>query len=157
MAGRCRRSPVLILLAAAFVGGCGPREEQSATRATRPGPAAIRASPSSLDPCAERLHELAGPLLLLWARDGRLPAGPARLAAMAPEVPLVCPVSGQPYRYDPHGPWLPGQAGRLVLYDSTPAHQGHRWGLILIPAEGRQPPATAVILLAEGTTPPSLQ
>lgn len=157
MAVRYHRPRVLILLAAALVAGCGPREEQPAPQAARPAPAVTGASPGSLDPCAERLHELAGPLLLLWARDGRLPNSSARLAAMAPEVPLVCPVSGQPYRYDPHGPWLPGQAGRLVLYDSTPAHQGHRWGLILIPAEGRQPPATAVILLAEGTTPPSPQ
>ena len=85
------------------------------------------------DPCAERLHDLCGQVLLYLAGHRTLPPTMNDLAASQslPLPPLVCPMSGKAYVYDPKGRALRGRTGRLVLYDPEPSHQGFRWGILV--------------------------
>jgi hypothetical protein len=131
-------------------------------------PAGRRAG-ADFDPCAERLHDTCGRLLLFFSINGRLPDTLDELARVDSQTPpppgtgaqdgraywpgrtgpLVCPVSGKPYVYSKDGPRVPGRAGRLVLYDAEPVHSGMRWGVLAdVAAEGR-PPTLRVILVPE--------
>jgi len=124
---RSTLAPLLALLGwVALVAGCGA----PAPHVSRPG--------AARDACADRLHDVSGQLLLCYAATGRLPPSledlrTARGTAQNP--PLVCPVSGKPYLYRPEGLLLPGQPGRLVLYDAAGAHAGMRWGIVIAAGE----------------------
>ncbi len=104
-----------------------------------------------LDPCAERLHDIAGTLLLYCAATGDLPPDTAAIKHTGGEAcpPLECPISKEPYVYNPAGLTIPGQPGLLVLYDATPSHNGKRWGLIVGQAVRNKPLEVRVILLPE--------
>lgn len=103
------------------------------------------------DPCAANLQDLGDALLLFYSSRQQLPDNlPAlgRYATPGTSLNLSCPVSQQPYVYDPNGPalsnsvWLTNAAGKsvnisrevrlgqIVIYDATPAHHGERWVLI---------------------------
>ena len=130
--------PAMLVAAALALGAC--------TTLTREPP---RSRPS-IDPCADRLHDLAGHLLLYYSAHGRLPPTLDDLPAAAdPGRPLspVCPASGEPYVYRPDGLEVEGQPGRLVLYDAVPAHSGMGWAVALIEPTGDGPLDTRVILL----------
>ena len=116
--------------------------------ATKPAPSRPKAADEiAHDPCAERLHDLSGRLLLYYAAKRRLPK---RLADLpAPHGPVVCPVSGNRYIYDPEGVVLPERPGRLVLYDPAPSHLGGRWGISLIKSAPGAPLTTRVIWVKE--------
>ena len=135
--------PVCWLALAALAGGCqGP--VVPAPQVDRPG---VRTSP-----CADRLHDICGELLLYYAAHGALPPTLDELCpAAGPEAASrVCPASGKPYVYDPAGLTAPGRAGRLVLYDPDPSHAGMRWGAFLDAGGPAKTPAMRVILLSEG-------
>ena len=116
---------------------------------------------ADIDPCAERLHDACGRLLLYFSINGSLPDTLDELARAESQTPpppgtggrtgpLVCPISGKPYVYSKDGPRVPGRAGRLVLYDAEPVHSGMRWGILAdVAAEGR-PPTLRVILVPVG-------
>jgi len=106
---------------------------------------------SGVDPCAERLHDISGHLLIYYSANRRLPASLDELRALVgPDgPPLVCPLSGLPYTYDPSGPEVPGQPGRLLLYDSEPTHAGARWGIVMAEPAGAAPLTSRVVLLPE--------
>ena len=137
-----RRAAGLLLaaLAAGVLAAC----TSSGVRTAEPLPA--------VDACDERLHVICGLLLRSYAENKRLPAALDELSAVAgPDEapPLVCPVSQEPYAYDPAGLEVPGLPGRLVLYDSRPVHNGQRWGaFMLAPAPGR-PVVFQVLPLSE--------
>lgn len=121
---------------------------------TEPGRA--RRHPA-LDPCAERLHDLSGKLLMHHAAHGEMPASLADLDSpgkVAARELRTCPVTHTEYRYDPTGRELPGHPGRLIVYDATPAHDSGRWAVLLI--RGRAPLTTRVVWLPEDafTGPP---
>lgn len=140
MRGKGSRSALLALVSAVWLAsGCV---------ATKPSAGRPKAADDiALDPCAARLHDLSGRLLLYYAANRRLPK---RLAALpAPHSPLVCPVSGKPYIYDPEGLVLPERPGRLVLYDPAPSHLGGRWGITLIKSAPGAPLTTRVIWVKE--------
>ena len=104
------------------------------------------------DPCASRLHDICGHLLLYYAVNKRLPQDLDGLRAgigSADVPPLTCPVSGRDYLYHTAGLRVPGRSGRLVLYDASPAHSGMRWGIVIVGAGGAGPLSTRVILLPE--------
>jgi len=111
----------------------------------------VRRPSVKIDPCAERLHDVCGQLLLYHGIYKRLPQSLDGLKAMnvGPMPPLVCPVSGKPYIYNPSGLRIPGRPGLLVLYDAEACHSGMRWGILVEdPADGK--PLTArVVLLPE--------
>ncbi|MBE3068770.1 MAG: hypothetical protein IMZ66_00895, partial [Planctomycetes bacterium] len=114
---------VCVVALAALAAGC---------RTAAPSPVVRRPSVEQ-DLCAERLHDLSGAILFYYATHHRLPESPAALASLGPEdpVPLVCPVSDQPYLYQPNGLRVQGQHGRMVLYDAAACHAGMRWGVFV--------------------------
>ena len=73
------------------------------------------------------------------------------LAAQAQEdqLPLVCPTTGQPYIYRPDGVRIEGQPGRMVLFDSGPAHGGKRWALMVVPQRNAPTITCGPVLLSE--------
>jgi len=93
---------------------------------------AARKTGVETDPCADRLHEISGALLLYCSIRGKLPDKLADLkgADIAPLPPLVCPLSGTPYVYNREGLQVQGRPGRLVVYDAAPSHDGKRWGIL---------------------------
>lgn len=103
------------------------------------------------DPCATRLHELSGQLLMFYAVNKRLPDSVEELTPFTGTAFAAdCPTSDQPYVYAPGGLRSSSSGDRrLILYDATPAHRGLRWGVFIAPPQGMQPPATWVILMSE--------
>ena len=159
-----RRVTVAVLAAMLLAtGGCAaakkttPAPGKSST--TRPATAkADAAAPFTgdvtiTDPCANRLHDLAGSLLLYYAVHRRLPEQIAELDQIAgPAAPgaLVCPVSGQPYIYNPRGLLSPDTKSQIVLYDPAPSHAGRRWAISIVePAGDSDALVTKVVLLPD--------
>ena len=134
----------LAMAVALAAGGCG--------RATNAEPEVRRPSLQE-DPCARRLHDLSGRLLLYYAQHGRLPASLDALPPLdaANPTPAVCPASGRPYVYEPAGVRVPDQPGRLVLYDAQPSHAGMRWGVFVDEAPGGRRLTARVLLVPEET------
>jgi len=126
-----------LLLAA----GCGPTgaSGRAASHRAPANQAGGGAKITNTDPCANRLHDLCGPLLLYFNAQRRLPE---RLEELG-QVPgfenirdFTCPVSGKPYVYNPQG--IPGlePGSRVVIYDPLPSHSGMRWGVaVKIPGD----------------------
>jgi hypothetical protein len=150
-----RVATAVVALAFAPLGGCGSTTDtatssspgSTASRAPRsnvpdpapdaPGRRTAPAAPAT-DACADRLHALCGPLLFYYAVHRRMPPDLAALRTMpdAPgaDVDFTCPVSGQPYVYNPAGlPRAPGKPGSLVLYDAAPTHSARRWAVAVAP------------------------
>lgn len=143
--GRRANLTACLLLLAAPLAGCKFQRVQPEPKSTALIP--------MLDPCAERLHDIAGTLLLCCAATGDLPPDTAAIKRTGGEAcpPLECPISKEPYVYNPAGLTIPGQAGLLVLYDAKPSHNGKRWGLIVGQADRNKPLEVRVILLPEKT------
>lgn len=109
-------------------------------------PAAARPSVKPDDPCAERLHDICGQLLLYHSIHKRLPNNLAELQTLNSATPsLVCPTSGEFYIYNPKGLQIPGQLGCLVLYDAIASHSGMRWGILVGDADSGKPLQARVI------------
>jgi hypothetical protein len=87
----------------------------------------------ALDPCASRLHDIAGTLLFYYAAHESLPPDLSGVKQAGGEAcpPLQCPVSGKPYLYSPMGLEIPGLPGLVVLYDAAACHEGNKWGLVV--------------------------
>jgi len=139
------------LLACVIAVGCAS-SKPSANGAGAASPATAKADDipinnEALDPCADRLHELTGMLLLYYGAHGKLPAkleDAAILSAHGTEL-LNCPVTHLPYVYDPKGPIVTaGGKARLVVYDATPAHHGMRYGIVIV-----EPTSAATHISAE--------
>jgi hypothetical protein len=112
-----------------------------------------RQNPVETEACAQRLHAIAGAMLLHYAIYRRLPDsldGLRGLADVDQELNFTCPVSGQPYAYNPAGLEYQGREERLIVYDALPAHGGTRWGILASPPHGTRPAATWAVQLPEG-------
>ena len=95
-----------------------------------------------LAPCADRLHDLCGQLLLYYSAHKALPQKLADLGGAGSAPPLVCPVSGKPYLYNRDGleaKGTPGRLGRLIVYDPEPCHSGTGWGIAVEPPQPGKP------------------
>lgn len=129
-------------LALSLLAGCG-RNSGGAPEVRRPS--------LQDDPCAQRLHDLSGQLLLYHSLHGHLPESLDALPPLDPEhpTPPICPASNRPYVYAPAGVRVPDYPGRLVLYDAQPIHAGMRWGVFVDapPAGGHL--TARVLLVAE--------
>jgi len=101
-----------------------------------------------VDPCAERLHDLAGRLLMYRFAEGHLPASLADLPKSGAEE-LVCPVSGKGYVYRRNGPAAPGGEGQMVVWDATACHNGGRW-LVTLAQPGGEAVTAKVVWAPEG-------
>ena len=124
----------------AFAAGC-QMEENSIPPVQRPS---VR-----MDPCAERLHDICGHLLLYHSVHNELPPTLEQLRSTS-DVPLpslVCPASGKAYTYNPGGLASPDRKGRLVMYDPEPSHSGMRWAIMVgMPADGGGVTARVILL-----------
>ena len=136
-----------MFLAAALVAalaGCagGPRDDA----------AMPPASPANTDPCAMRLHDLSGGLLLHLFKHGQLPDALDELSSQdagPPMPPASCPASGEAYTYAPNGILLPERGQRVVLHDATASHDGFRWAILLTDATGDEAVVMRVVALPE--------
>jgi hypothetical protein len=160
--GRSLALPIVAALGLALLAGCAPKRDKTkpgvVTHTARDtsrilkGPP-VRPKPGDLsDPCAARMHDLSGLLLLFYAVNKSLPTNLSDMASLADfdvEFHDECPVSGKPYTYVPQAIPLTGSDRFLVLYDSVPAHNGLRWGVFISPPKDGKPPATWVILMSE--------
>lgn len=105
------------------------------------------ATGADIDPCAERLHDIAGQLLLYYAAHRELPERLDELVKTGSDspLPLVCPLSGKPYAYSPEGLEVSGWPGRLIVYDAEPCHAGMRWGILAEPPRPGKPLVVRVV------------
>jgi hypothetical protein len=104
------------------------------------------------DPCATRMHDLSGLLLLYYAVNKKLPERLDELEPFADaDMPFQaeCPLSGVPYVYVPTAVPPAGSERFLVIYDAVPAHGGLRWGVFITPPVNNQPPETRVLPMSE--------
>lgn len=119
---RCGACGVIAL--ALLLAGC------QMTPTSAPRSAKSAKSADVMDPCAERLHEICGQLLLFYSRNRHLPAKLEDLRSMPaadPSLSLECPISHRPYVYERQGLLLPDVRGRVIIYDVQPVHAGWRW------------------------------
>jgi hypothetical protein len=133
---RRRGLAVLAAVVVAVAAGCQPE-------AVAPRPA----TSTTIDPCADRMHDLVGRMLLYLQLYQQWPPALKDLQTVdpAPMPPLVCPASGKPYVYNPGGIEIPGRQGRVILYDESPTHAGMRW-CVLAESAGPGAPLTARVI-----------
>ena len=129
-----------MLLPALLIGvmGCHPSAQQSSKK--QPRPAISSSKEPRPDPlakaggCDARLQDIGGLFLMYSLMNHRLPESLDELRAIpgASDVgDFTCPVSKQPYIYDRIGIPVPSGAGRIILYDPAPSHDGQRLCLSL--------------------------
>ena len=105
---------------------------------------------SPLDPCPERLQDLAGALLNFMAQYNRLPPTLEDLPPLKPGTPLTltCPLSNQKYIYNPDG--IKIKSGWAVVYDPAPSHSNYRWAIVFAaPKQQGHAPVPTVIAISE--------
>jgi hypothetical protein len=149
---RCCNIGLWLAAAAMLVlGGCVTETTRIGAKPASPDHAAA-ARPltpdvvAATDRCALRLWDIGGVLLQYFSLNKQLPARLEDLAPLAdPGEPLffVCPLSGKPYGYAPQGLVREGRHKRIIIFDSTPAHDGKRW-CVLMPDDLRPGDAQSV-------------
>ena len=149
-----------MLLAAIPLGGCAS-PEAARTPTTAPAVASDGVTDtdaggedlSNTDPCATRLHDLSGQLLLYYYAVGDLPPSLADLDEFdqtgLKSPPPTCPKTGQPYVYNPSGIYLPETQNYVIVYDAAPVHAGHRWAILAREGTDTQGPTMKVLPLPE--------
>jgi hypothetical protein len=124
----------------------------AAGRAPQAGPPSKSGRITNTDPCAMRLHDISGALLLYYARNNDLPPTLGDLEGVPGidgPATFECPVSKTPYLYNPTGIYLAERSTYLVVYDPQPSHQGHRWAVTVEQPQPGVPLVTKVIALPE--------
>lgn len=151
------RSLLTVAMAAGLLlAGCAGDPQPAGDTAGREvrAPADVPSAPiTNTDPCAMRLHDASGGLLLYVRLYGRLPTTLEDLSELPEGIlelpPMACPVSEQPYVYRPRGIHLAERDEHVVLHDPAPSHSGMRWAVTFTePADGGAP-VTKVIALPE--------
>ncbi len=124
---------------AAILMGCQawPPKEWSQPAA----PATSKPAVEAMNPCAERLQDICGPLLLYYKTYDKMPDRLEDLGKLAPGAlpPLVCPKSGIPYVNNPRGLAVPNSDKRIVVYDAAACHDGKRWTIVVDPPKPGKP------------------
>jgi hypothetical protein len=124
---------VSVLVSFALLGG-GCQSSPSKKSSSRAS--AAKTLDVNTDPCAMRLHEISGALLLYYSIHRDLPPtieALEKVPGATDSGPLVCPVSHLPYIYVPAGVPAPDGESQIVLADATPSHGGMRWAVTILP------------------------
>ena len=105
------RAALLLACVFASAAGCAgaPKDDAKDAALTT----TEKAASANTDPCAMRLHDVCGPLLLYYATNRALPAKLEQLSEVSGFESVknfTCPASGKPYVYNPAGS-EPGGAG----------------------------------------------
>ncbi len=146
----------LLLAILVIAGGCKSTTTTSQGSTPPPrqrggggGDSAEQVTLNPLDPCPERLHNLAGALLDFLVKYDRLPPTLEDLSPLG-QTPLetTCPMTKQKYIYNPSGIKLP-PARWAIVYDAAPSHSGMRWVIAFSQGKEGQPPVPAVISIRE--------
>ena len=145
-----------------LAGGCagngnagGAESRAKPDAGSSPGAAASlsQVSPlSNTDPCAMRMHDLCGALLMYYFTHSRLPERLEELATIpGAEEPLsfVCPSTNTPYIYTLDGITIPERRTSIIVFDPSPAHAGLRWAISIEEPQVGQPLVTKVLALPE--------
>lgn len=86
------------------------------------------------DPCAARLHDIAGALLLYYRVKQQMPAkleDVRSLGSIAQDLEFSCARNGAPFVYVPNGMAAVGKEQRIIAFDPTPIGRPRfRWCLI---------------------------
>ena len=141
---------VTCIVMAGLVAGC----KSTTTSATTAQPQISNRQPqalSPLDPCPERLQDLAGALLNFMAQYNRLPPTLEDLPPLKPGTPLAltCPLTNQKYIYNPDGIKFSGNRW-AVVYDPAPSHSNYRWAIAFAaPKQQGHAPVPTVIAIGE--------
>jgi hypothetical protein len=116
-----------------------------ATSSTQP----VRIDPNvatQSDPCAARMHDVAGAMLMHYALNQKLPERLEELSAMqdvgSPPLEFTCPQSNMPYVYVPAGLRAEGRNKVIVLHDAAAVHAGASRWCILMPEHVVASPAS---------------
>jgi hypothetical protein len=162
---RSKSNFLAALLLVALIAGCKPQPEQRVGNDPLSG---ISSGEASLDtsvqtvspetavraaPCAARLQNIGGALLLYYATKKQMPQNLEELKPFADfdqPIELTCPVSNKPYLYAPNGLTAVGKEKRIVVYDAAPSHNGQRWCLFMVPAGPGNALAVEVRAVPEG-------
>ena len=115
----------------------------------------VSAPITATDPCAMRLHDVSGPLLLYYGLNLHMPESLEQLRTLPgadPSLSFACPVSGKPYVYAPNGVAVPNQKGFAVLYDPEPSHSNHHWA-VMVEEQPDKPLLTRVVAVPAGALP----
>jgi hypothetical protein len=101
--------------------------------------------------CAENLHKIEGLLMMYAAMRGQLPPSLDKLVPLNDGKPLpgVCPLSKKEYVYVAQGMVASGDSRMIVLYDATPAHDGKRQAIVLMPEKDGQAPFLDIAMITD--------
>jgi hypothetical protein len=140
------------------LGGCrtetAPRGNPLASASTRSTSVDADAAIQS-DPCAARMHDIAGALLMYYALNQHLPERLEELSALddidSPKLEFTCPLSHMPYVYVPSGLRADGKSKVIILHDAAATHAGGSRWCILMPDTVVSPSRSMEVLqLPEG-------
>ena len=144
-------SKATLIVCALIMLGCTPAKP-SRPPVQDAGTSSLTARISNTDPCAMQMHDICGGFLLFYASQNRLPNQLSELYStevVTKDIRFVCPVSQQPYIYNPNGIFLPDQNARVILYDATAAHSGLRWAISIHEPHPGQPLIAKVLALPD--------
>lgn len=141
---------VVAVVCAVVLPGCAPGTGGNPSRPPSDTPGQTSASLSNTDPCAMRLHDISGAILLYFLEHRDLPPTLDDL----PELPgigkvaeLMCPESGAKYLYNPAGLARDPQGLMVILADAVSAHAGMRWCISIEEPRPGAPLITRVVAL----------
>jgi hypothetical protein len=147
-----------------MLAGCASPSQSSkkpaagAAATTRPVDVSPSAKLTVNEPCANRLHDICGPLLLYLTTHYRFPESLDELRQMPGFEGIgefACPVSKQPYVYNPAGVVGPNVSQRAVIYDAAPTHAGYRKAIVIREATPNAPFIADVVVWPESRFPKS--
>jgi hypothetical protein len=131
-----------------------PKSSANITPQSRPAPVPVDATTPILtaDPCANRLHDICGALLLYYAVYHQLPGQLnelSRVPGFEHVNDFTCPISKKPYIYNPTGMLDIERNTRIIIYDPAPSHRGTRWAISVVEPRGNEALVTKVVGLPE--------
>jgi hypothetical protein len=149
-AGRWCRLAGMVLVAGsmALCSGCVTEHPKPVARTTASKPSQLR----GIDDCGLNMHDLSSYLLEYYAINRHLPQTLEELRPLVDvdkDLRLTCPVSHKPYLYYPDGLVAAGEQRKLLVVDAEPSHNGQRWAIVTLPAEGKTPLGLWVVQLKE--------
>lgn len=152
---RITRLASVLLAALALLAGCATNDGQGKGGGNDRGQGGTsglgQTGLSNTDPCAMRMHDVCGALLLYYFYNGRLPERLEELNSLPGEGPLqfVCPATNAPYVYNVNGIQIPERKIWIVLHDPSPAHAGMRWAVSMDEPQVGKALVTKVLPLPE--------
>lgn len=153
-----KRYAIVSLILVSMLAGCAPvkRESKPLQQADQ-----LPGTITNTDPCATNLHSMIALFYLWYGSHHDLPENLDQLRAIPWDDPVAftCPVSREPYIYNPSGIVRTSKSvvggvetqknERVIVYDPKPSHMGYRWAITVQEPEEDKAMVAKVILLPE--------